>query len=1189
MKQLTLFFITIISSIAAMAQCPIPTGLAIESGSLKNTEVKLTWNASTNATAYRIRIEQSAPTNISFNYQVDIPETNIKIKKQFGNLVLVPGNVYRAQIGSSCGTSTSTIGATSQIIFTMPCKAPTGLTIGLVTANGASLTWDDGFGPAHQLRYKPTNSSTWISVAGITGTTYELTTLAAGTTYDLELSSACNTSTTTTAQLTTPQTSPNWNQVLKAVAADRGAEDVFGWSIAISGNQAVVGAHAEDHDVNGANPLNFAGSAYVFEKINGNWVQTQKLVAADRGIYDNFGFSVAISGNQLVVGAYNENNDMNGANELFSAGSAYVFEKNNGSWVQTQKLVAADRGADDNFGYSVAISDNQVVVGAYAEDHDVNGANELNFAGSAYVFEKENGSWVQTQKLVAADRGANDYFGESVAISDNQVVVGAHAEDHDVNGANALNFAGSAYVFEKINGNWGQTQKIVAADRGANDQFGNCVAISGNQLVVGAKGESHDVNGDNALNFAGSAYVFEKENGSWIQTQKIVASDRGVDDYFGNSVAISGNHLVVGAWHENHDVNGANALNFAGSAYVFEKINGSWGQTQKLVAADRGTGDYFGNSVSISGNQLAVGAFGEDHDVNGDNALSYAGSAYFFSGGCDFLQEAVAVSCGNPSDIRIPLVYQGSGSAISVEFTFNYDANVLSYTHAVLGIGAASNEFAVQVTGAGPGLLKCAIYLKANASVTASLQPGTLVELVFSMPTPQLNTPTAYNFLQLRTGSLLGGLENQCISGIGSVTLTDLNTNDFNVNLAMVGSSLSSFVINTGTTTITEVDANCAAVGTPVTAINGKATFTLSNPSTAYIHAERDIANSTPVINAINATDILAVVNMVTGVTANPAASALLAADVDQDGIVSALDASLIAWRSSLVLEEFPHGKDWVWLSKKAYTTNYNTATITSVPTPTACLEVASNTNSTCSAQEVTLFGVLLGDVNGSWQNNNSASNLRTSSTPITVAFALENMKTVTPNTFKIPVTFASEEAINNFSFDIDYDESQLKIQSIEANEAISGIEYYWNDYQQQRLFGGAYSLTTLGDADTVLYITVEKQGVPTLADLGTSIAYINDNPIRFGNITSTSTDKGTSDKVASGIKIYPVPTSDFITITSKEALPSTVTLTDYLGRVIQTITIAAKSSEVSVDLGNLQKGLYLMMIGSDVVKVVKN
>jgi FG-GAP repeat protein len=385
---------------------------------------------------------------------------------------------------------------------------------------------------------------------------------------------------------------PTFTQQQKLEASDAGAIDQFGSSVAISGETVVVGSPGD----NGTTGI-FQGSAYVFVRSGGVWIQQQKLEASDAEAADTFGFSVAIDGETVVVGALDDDGAA-GSNQ----GSAYVFVRSGGVWSQQQKLEAADAAADDTFGTSVAISGETVVVGARADDGG---------AGSAYVFVRSGGVWTQQQKLLASDAAVFDNFGSSVAISGETIVAGAPQDS----GA-AGNFQGSAYVFVRSAGVWSQQQKLEASDPGLNDQFGFSVAISNETVVAGAP--NHD--GATATG-QGSAYVFVRSGGVWTQQQELEASDAALSDIFGTSVAISGETVVVGTPGDN----GA-AGSDQGSAYVFVRSAGVWSQQQKLEASDAAAGDRFGNAMAISGETIVVGA-SQDDGAAGSNQ----GSAYVFA------------------------------------------------------------------------------------------------------------------------------------------------------------------------------------------------------------------------------------------------------------------------------------------------------------------------------------------------------------------------------------------------------------------------------------------------------------------------------------------------------------------------------------------------------------------------------
>ncbi|MEQ8624915.1 MAG: T9SS type A sorting domain-containing protein [Vicingaceae bacterium] len=483
--------------------------------------------------------------------------------------------------------------------------------------------------------------------------------------------------------ISNPVLAQNWNEIIKTVASDRGTDDQFGFSVAISGEYAIIGARHEDQDTSGGNTLGEAGSAYIFKNNAGTWLEVQKLVASDRGRGDWFGYSVAISGDFAIVGAFREDQDTSGGNALSRAGSAYIFKNNAGTWSEVQKIVASDRGFDDQFGFSVAISGDYALIGAKWEDEDTTGGNTLTRAGSAYIFKNNAGTWSEVQKIVASDRGASDNFGFSVAISGDVAIVGAFGEDQDTTGGNSLNNAGSAYIFKNNAGTWSEVQKIVASDRGASDRFGLSVGISGDNAIVGAYQEDQDTSGGNFLTDAGSAYLFKNNAGTWSEVQKLVASDRGTDDQFGWSVAISGEYAIIGARYEDQDTSGGSTLADAGSAYLFKNNAGTWSEAQKLVASDRGAGDQFGFSAAISGGVAIVGALLESEDTTGGNTLSNAGSAYIFScitrardvqTACDSLTwiDGITYTSNNNTATDTLTNAAGCDSIVTLDLTINF-------------------------------------------------------------------------------------------------------------------------------------------------------------------------------------------------------------------------------------------------------------------------------------------------------------------------------------------------------------------------------------------------------------------------------------------------------------------------------------------------------------------------------------
>ena len=342
-----------------------------------------------------------------------------------------------------------------------------------------------------------------------------------------------------------------------------GAAGAFGSSVAISGSTAVIGAP----DSNVA-----PGAVYVFVHSGDAWSQQAELTADDGAENDSFGWSVAISGSTVVVGAWGKNE---------GAGALYVFVRSGTAWSQQAELTADDGGTDNSFGRSVAISGSTVVAGASAKD-------------AAYVFARSGGAWSQQADLTAADSSPGGIFGSSVAISGSTAVIGAPLN---------TSATGAAYVFARSGGAWSQQAELTAADGSAGDVFGSGVAISGSTAVVGASGKNTD---------AGAAYAFVRSGTAWSQQAELTADDGAEFDQFGESVAVSGSTAAVGA---NFKDSGT------GTVYVFARSGTAWFQQAELTAADGVSGDDFGASVAVSGPRVVAGAYAEN---------SYAGSAYAF-------------------------------------------------------------------------------------------------------------------------------------------------------------------------------------------------------------------------------------------------------------------------------------------------------------------------------------------------------------------------------------------------------------------------------------------------------------------------------------------------------------------------------------------------------------------------------
>jgi len=450
---------------------------------------------------------------------------------------------------------------------------------------------------------------------------------------------------TSLALLTTSAFSANaFTQEQQLVASDGAAFDQFGSAVAISGDTAVVGAPYDN---------SHQGSVYVFVRSGNTWTQQARLFASDGAANDEFGWSVAIDGDTIVVGA--------DADDVFAntdQGSAYVFTRAGTIWTEQAHLFANDGSGTDRdfFGVSVAVKGDTAIVGAYLDDF-LSNINQ----GSAYVFVRSGTAWSLQQHLLAGDGAPVDEFGSSVALDGDTAVVGAWS---NTVGANVQQ--GSAYVFVRSGTVWAQQAKLTAADGQAQDFFGGSVALSGDTAIAGS--DWHDVSGKTNQ---GAAYVFVRSGTTWTQQQQLTASDGAMSDEFAHSVAISADTVAVGGWM--HDVAG---LLDEGTTYTFTRSGTVWSQEQQLTASESAAGDQFGTSVALDGTTLVVGSWA---DVVGANTAQ--GSATVFT--------QIVTSTVHVSNIVPGYRAQGTKNSIYAQITVQ-DANGIALTGAIVDVDMTS-------------------------------------------------------------------------------------------------------------------------------------------------------------------------------------------------------------------------------------------------------------------------------------------------------------------------------------------------------------------------------------------------------------------------------------------------------------------------------------------------------------------
>lgn len=378
----------------------------------------------------------------------------------------------------------------------------------------------------------------------------------------------------------------DYSETGKITAANAAPAEFFGSSVASDGRFSIVGAYGNGRLGSST------GIAHLY-RFNGNaWVHHRTLVGSDSFGGDRFGFSVGVSGTTAIVGAPLD------VHNLVQSGSAYLFQRNGNDWIEIQKLVPPDGNRGDVFGRTVAISGPVAVVGA--RQADAIGSD----SGAVYVYRFVESSWQLDQILVASDGDSGDFFGTSIAIDGETIVVGADAESRGT---------GAAYVFRYTGGMWVQERKLLASDGTLGDRFGTAVAVDEPYIAISAPNRCCLPDRPPAV------YVFRRDSGGWVQETALISNEPSTTDDFGLAVAIDERRISVGA--KKHTAGGR----FTGAVLTYIERGQGWQPDQILIPSEGLSADAFGSSIASSDTVLIVGAdFDDDHG-------SASGSAYLYS------------------------------------------------------------------------------------------------------------------------------------------------------------------------------------------------------------------------------------------------------------------------------------------------------------------------------------------------------------------------------------------------------------------------------------------------------------------------------------------------------------------------------------------------------------------------------
>ncbi len=428
---------------------------------------------------------------------------------------------------------------------------------------------------------------------------------------------------------------------------DGKSEDSYGAAVSLNGNTLAIGA--PDRDETGEN----SGAVYIYVKNNGTWSFQQKLIDKDGTAADNFGVSLSLWGDRLLVGSRLALDD-NGV----QTGAAYVYERVNQNWDLTSRIVPIAGGTEDYFGYAVALEEDVALISAPQAD------STATDAGAAYIYRLSNGQWVKETTFVPPTTAKTyDFFGGAVALLGTTALVGRWSD-------NPVPQTNDGVVYAYVNNDvylgpgWQPQQTLIASDQAPGDTFGFSIAVYGQTAFIGAPFRTDE------CSHTGAVYVWTRHSGVWCEKQILVPEDKNANQLFGYSVGIFGNAGVIGSFYD--DDNG----DYSGSAYIYGKTDNVWGESFKFVPNDGNVQQLLGSSVAIEGDTIAVGGIGDM--TGGVNA----GGVYVFSA----LEPVKAAAS--------PLVPSDAGASCSVhrQPSKNHNAWFIGLGLAVLGVRRFSRK-----------------------------------------------------------------------------------------------------------------------------------------------------------------------------------------------------------------------------------------------------------------------------------------------------------------------------------------------------------------------------------------------------------------------------------------------------------------------------------------------------------------
>jgi len=577
---------------------------------------------------------------------------------------------------------------------------------------------------------------------------------------------------------------PTWSQQQELTASDGGTYDDFGYSVAVSGGTAVISATQKTVGSNSDQ-----GSVYVFVLSGTTWTQQAELTASDGVANDHFGTAVSISGDTVLIGATVRNT---------LTGVAYVFVRSGTTWSQQAELTASDAATLNDFGAAVSVSGDTAVIGAPERNSST---------GAAYIFVRSGTAWSQQAELTASDGAAANSFGGAVSVDGQTAVIGASG--HEV-GSNTNQ--GAAYVFVQSGGSsWNQQAELLASLGSTNYKFGSAVSVSDSTLLIGAPGNK--INGHNSQ---GAAYVFVQIGSTWSQQAELTASDGLANNNFGTAVSVDGQTAVIGATK-------AGTTGY-GAGYIFLRSGSTWSQQSEVTPSDIATSDGFGQNVAVSGGIAVFGSY-----LHAVNSNPNQGEAYIFTVPASLSISATHLSPlfqAGPGAVTLTVANTGGPTIDAATISDTIDTG-FTINSADPGCSISGQTVTCTITsGAFAASTAFNIYVTASPTASASLSnTATLTDNIdtvasgTSTDTIAVSTQAAQVDSSLTQVALSGSTDNgPCADNNLTLTATDLLQNTSAGTLTNPYAVIASL---SGGNTLLSQSASVASV-----AANGNVTFT---------------------------------------------------------------------------------------------------------------------------------------------------------------------------------------------------------------------------------------------------------------------------------------------------------------------------------------------------------------------------